>query len=63
MLEKASTKLSILSQKNGKISAVTLPGGRDLQGRPILLINITGYTSRLNIVDKLQYLLSIFRLV
>lgn len=48
-----------------------LPGGRDLGGHPILLINIRGCdnnnnnhgASRTNIVDILQYLLSIFRLV
>lgn len=65
-----SSALINIKSPNGRNIILTIPGGRDLAGHPILFINIRGYgnngnnsSSRINIVDILQYLLSIFRLV
>lgn len=40
---------------------VVLPGGRDKEGRPILLVSIPSNSPHLDIIPALQYLISIFR--
>lgn len=40
---------------------VVLPGGRDKEGRPILLVSIPPDSPHLDIIPALQYLISIFR--
>lgn len=42
---------------------VTLPGGKNKEGHPILLVTIQQEAPPADIVPSLQYLLSIFRYV
>lgn len=44
-----------------KPQVTVLPGGKDKDGHPILLITVLQESQPQNIIESIQYLLSIFR--